>query len=116
MDTSDKNIEKVFTTYSEQYEIDLEDLIMDKLSIEKNYNPEIFKSKRRTKIGIILSAVFLFAYFVLTYFDTLPKIDHQMNNLDVYMPTIFMGMMVLIMYLLTTLSFKPMNRQSIITK
>lgn len=104
MDTTDKNIKKIFSTYTKNFDIDLEESIMDKINVEKNYNAELSQSRKRIKIGMILSTLFLMIYFVLTYFDTLPRITERMETIDVYLPTIFAALIILVMYLLSTYS------------
>ena len=104
MDTTDKNIKKMFSTYTKSFDVDLEESIMEKIDVEKNHNAALSQSRKRIKKGIIINAIFLIAYFVLTYFDTLPRIKPEMKILDVYLPSIFTAMLVLIMYLLFTFS------------
>lgn len=111
MDTTDKNIKKAFSTYTKTFDIDLEESIMDKINVEKNYNTELSRSRKRIKTGIFISTIFLIAFFLFTYFDTLPGLNHQMNTLDIYLPTIFTGLLVLIMYFLFTFSYAPSNNE-----
>lgn len=105
MDTSDKNIKKVFSTYTKSFDVDLEESIMDRIKLEKSYSAELIQSRKRIKTGMILSALFLIVYFALTYFDTLPQIDERMEMKNNYLPSIFTGFLVVIMYLLSTYSF-----------
>ena len=105
MDSIDKNIKKIFSTYNKSFDVDLEESIMDKINVEKNYTAELSKSRKRIKIGVIISTIFLISYFGLTYLDTLPKVNRQMNMSEVYLPAICSPMLVLIMYFLFTFSY-----------
>ncbi|SDF12773.1 hypothetical protein SAMN05421636_11252 [Pricia antarctica] len=105
MDTTDKNIKKAFSTYTKSFDVDLEESIMDRISVQKNYGAELFRSRKRVKVGTVFSALFLIGYFLLTYFDTLPRINGQMKVIDVYLPAIFASMLIMVMYFLLNYIF-----------
>ncbi len=100
MDTTENNIKEAFSTYTKSFDIDLEESIMDKISAKKNYSTELLQSRKRVKTGIVLSTLFLIGYFLFTYFDTLPRITNQMDEIDVYLPAIFAAVLIMIMYFL----------------
>lgn len=100
MDTTDKNIKEAFSTYTKSFDIDLEESIMDKVNVEKNYSTEILQARKGIKKGIVSSTLFLTGYFLLTYFDTIPRITKQTEEIDVYLPAMFAALLIVIMYFL----------------
>ncbi len=111
MDTSDKSLKRLFSTYKESNNLDMEDSIMDRIKVEKNYSAELIRSRKRIKTGMILSALFLIGYFGLTYFDTFPRANSQMERIDAYLPAIFSALLVVIMYLLSLYGFASSKNQ-----
>lgn len=104
MDTMDRNIKKIFSTYTKTVDVDLEESIMDSIAIDKNFKIELQQSRKMIKIGMALSALFSIGYFILTYLDTLPQINNNMKLIDIYLPTMFAALLIIVMFFLMTYS------------
>ena len=115
MDSTDKNIKKIFSTYTESKSIDLEESVMDSIPLEKNHEAELQQSRKRIKTGMALNVLFLIGYFIFTYLTTFNQINDSIKLVDLYYPTIFTIIVIVIMYFLaiyglSTLKSKLFNR------
>lgn len=100
MEEIDKNISKLFVGFEENAHIDLEDSVMDKLQSQREYETLLSKARERTKIGIVISVVFLVAYFVLTGYTSLKGQKGQMELLELYLPSLNAAILIIITYLI----------------
>lgn len=114
MDKLDKNIKKVFSTYVTKQETDLEESILERLTVERDYTVELLQSRRKIKIGMIISVILLVAYFVLTYLNILSKANYQMGILDIYSSSTFTALMIFVTYLMSIFSFRAIQSKTII--
>jgi uncharacterized membrane protein (DUF485 family) len=107
MDITDQNIKKIFSTYEEKYSVDpeLEDSVMEKISIRKNYNAILLQSKRKAKMGIVISFLFFIVYIITTYYDLLNLDNSRPHVLNTYFLSISTVLVAFVLYIELVFSF-----------
>jgi hypothetical protein len=107
MDITDQNIKKILSTYKEKYSVDpeLEDSVMGKISIQKNYNAILLQSKRKAKIGMAISVLFFIFYIITTYYDLLNMDNSRPHVLNTYFFSISTALVAFVLYIELVFSF-----------
>lgn len=112
----DKNIHKVLLDNEADYIIDseLENSIMRTLG-EQKYSLILMKAKRKVRMGLTVSLVFLLFFIAIIYFELFTSDVYDQFNLTAFYPSIFSVIAVVLVYFEMILGISVLKRPSIDT-
>ncbi len=100
MNETEKNIQKLLVENRQEHILNsaLEDHVMDTIAAENDYVFLLNKTKKKAKIGILISLFLLVIYIVKVYVELYFSTRYSESNLSAFYPTIFTTIVVCLLY------------------
>ncbi len=83
-----------------EYDLELEDKIMDKIGLESDHAVIIQKYKRWSRIGFVVSIILLLVLFAITFYTAFNSADVEIEEMGMmpYMPSLFAVIGLILLY------------------
>ena len=101
MNITDKNIKKLLIVNDNNHSVDseLENTTMSKINNQKDYIALLPKTKRKAKIGMILSLFLLITFEITIYFELFTSRHYTQSNFEAFYPSILTTVVVILVYI-----------------